>query len=178
MRKGRSPRPGTDQARCRTFASTCAKYSRETEGRRQKAEGRRRKSEDAKRDALIARPFFCTSLFRPSCFQNRIRSPPPICKPPSVRLSSPPASFAEPHVYRAIPPTPHFLETRYVTSTPRLTPAVVLVSFEMTGVPTVGPGSVVGTDETTSCETKKMEGPPEKPTSILSVTGIIHVASK
>src|SRR5919198_1509749 len=63
-------------------------------------------------------------------------------------------------------------------STPKLRPAVVLLSFETTGVPTVGPGSVVGTDETTPCFTKKRDGPAEKPTSILSVTGIIQVALK
>ena len=42
--------------------------------------------------------------------------------------------------------------------------------FEMTGVPTVGPGSVVGTEETTSWLTKNSEGPAEKPTGYRGVT--------
>src|SRR5438045_8013204 len=77
-----------------------------------------------------------------------------------------------------MPPTPHLFDRRYVTSTPALRPTVALLSPEITGVPTAGPGSVVGTDETTSCFTRNSDGPAEKPTSILSVTGIIHVALK
>src|SRR5205823_9439901 len=61
-----------------------------------------------------------------------------------------------------------------ISSTPKFTPAVVLltVSFVMSVI--VGTGSVKLMVPGSSCFTMKMDGPKETPTSTLSVTGTIQ----
>src|SRR6476661_7755882 len=55
-------------------------------------------------------------------------------------------------------------------------PTDVLVTLSIVTADTVGPGSVTVTALGRSCVTLKIAGPADTPTSILSVTGTIHVA--
>src|SRR5687768_3953569 len=57
-------------------------------------------------------------------------------------------------------------------------PTVVLSTLDSVAALMDGPGSVTDTEVGTSWLTRKIVGPNEKPTSTLSVTGIIHVPER
>jgi hypothetical protein len=65
-----------------------------------------------------------------------------------------------------------------VTSTPAWKPPTVFFVVDEITLVTVGPGSVTFRPVGRSCLTMKTLGPTARPTSIVSVTGIIQTALK